>query len=352
VSQATMSLYDKTRDLLVYAGGVNIPPEYGATIEPITRARFEDFLRAMGPIMVVPDIQAVPDVPNVEFSAQLDVRTVVTAAMLRDQELIGVLVVGVNGHVRDFAPDELTLLKALCDQAAQAVANAQLLKGANEQQEQLRALSAKLADAQEAERRAVARELHDEIGQLLYAAGANLEAIQISPDAVTLAGRLADSAALVDNAIRQVRDLALELRPSMLDDFGLVPALTWLVERQAQRSGYQADFAAEPPDLRLPASLDTAVYRVVQIALTNVARHAQARHVTITIRRQESDLELLINDDGAGFDVAAALERAIHGATLGLLSMQERVRLAGGTLDIHSSPGHGTEIRARFPIGR
>jgi two-component system sensor histidine kinase UhpB len=302
--------------------------------------------------MVVPDIQAVPDVPNVEFSSQLDVRTVVTVAMVRDGELIGVLAVGVNGHVREFAEDELSLLKAVCDQAAQAIANAQLFKAATQQREQLRALSAKVVEAQESERRAVARELHDEIGQLIYAVSANLEAIQISPDALTLAARLADSAALVDEAIQQVRDLALELRPSMLDDFGLVPALTWLVERQAQRSDFTVEFTAEPPELRLAPSLETTIYRIVQIALTNVARHAQAQHVNVTVQLCEAEVELLVRDDGRGFDVAAAFERAIHGATLGLLSLQERARLAGGTLDIQSSPGHGVEIRALFPIDR
>ena len=99
-------------------------------------------------------------------------------------------------------------------------------------------------------------------------------------------------------------------QPSVLFDL----ATAWLVDRQAQRSGFQADFAAEPPDLQLPASLDTAVYRIVQNALTNLARHARARHVSITVRRQGSELGLLIDDDGAGFDVAAALERARQGA--------------------------------------
>src|SRR5260221_4257098 len=165
VSQATMSLYDKKHDLLVYAGGINIPPECASSIEPITRSRFDDFLRTMGPIIVAPDIQSVPDVPNAEFSSGLDVRTVVTAAMLRNQELVGVLVVGVNGHVREFDKDELTLLKAISDQAAQAITNALLLKAANEQHEQLRALSTKLVEVQEAERRALTTELHDRVGQ-------------------------------------------------------------------------------------------------------------------------------------------------------------------------------------------
>jgi PAS domain S-box-containing protein len=350
VSQATMSLYDEKRDLLVYVGGVNIPPEYAATIEPIARSRFDDFLRTLGPIMVVPDIQSMADVPNAEFSSHLDVRTVVTAAMLRDRELIGVLVLGVNGHVREFAKDELTLLKAISDQAAQAIANAKLFKAANEQSVQLRILSTKLVEAQETERRAIARELHDQIGQVLTAVSVNLQAIQLSPDASTLAARLDDSLALMDDALSRVRDLSLDLRPSMLDDFGLVSALEWYLERQAQRSEFEAEFVAEPPEMRLPPSLETTVFRVAQIALANVVRHAQAKHVWVALHRHEEGIELVIRDDGVGFDVPSALESAAHGATLGLLSMQERARLARGELEILSRPGQGTEIRARFPL--
>ena len=102
----------------------------------------------------------------------------------------------------------------------------------------------------------------------------------------------------------------------------------------------------------MPANLETTVFRVAQIALTNVARHAQAKHVHVELRQHEAELELVIRDDGIGFDVAAALERASRGATLGLLSMQERVRLVGGTLEIESTPGMGTEIRVRFPVER
>jgi PAS domain S-box-containing protein len=348
-SQATMSLYDKERDLLVYAGGVNIPREYAATIEPITRAQFDDFLRALGPIMVVPDIQSVPDVPNAKFSSDLDVRTVVTVAMLRDQEPIGVLALGVNGHVREFDKDELTLLKAISDQAAQAVANAQLLKTANEQREQVRALSAKLVEAQETERRMIARELHDEIGQVLSAVNANLHAIQLSNDRVTQDTRLRESINLVDDALVRVRDLSLDLRPSLLDDFGLVAALEWLVEQQAGRSGFAAKFISEPRHMRFSSSLETTVFRVAQIALTNIVRHARAQHVHVELRQGDAELELVVRDDGPGFDVHKALEDASRGATLGLASMQERVRLAGGQVEIKAAPGQGTEIRARFP---
>jgi PAS domain S-box-containing protein len=349
-SQATMSLYDNERDLLVYAGGVNIPAEYAATIEPITRAQFDDFLRAMGPIMVVPDIQSVPDVPNAKFSSDLDVRSVVTVAMLRDQELIGVLALGVNGHVREFDKDELALLKAISDQAAQAVANALLLKTANEQREQLRALSAKLVDAQETERRTIARELHDEIGQVLNAVNANLHATQLSSDRAAQDTRLQESINLVDDALVRVRDLSLDLRPSLLDDFGLVAALEWLVEHQAGRSGIATEFIPEPRDMRFSSNLETTVFRVAQIALTNIVRHARAQQVHVKLSQDGAELELVIRDDGTGFDVHRALEDASRGATLGLASMQERVRLAGGQVEIKAASGQGTEIRARFPI--
>jgi two-component system sensor histidine kinase UhpB len=215
----------------------------------------------------------------------------------------------------------------------------------------LQELSRQVLQAQEVERRAIARELHDEIGQVLTAVSTNLQTIQLSSDAATLAERLKESIDLVDEALRQIRDLSLDLRPSMLDDFGLVPALEWFVDRQAQRSGFSAELVVAPAELRMPPNLETTVFRVAQIALTNVARHAQAKHVQVELRLREAELELVIRDDGIGFDVAAALERASRGATLGLLSMQERVRLVGGALEMTSTPGLGTEIRVHFPIG-
>jgi PAS domain S-box-containing protein len=215
----------------------------------------------------------------------------------------------------------------------------------------LQELSRQVLQAQEVERRAIARELHDEIGQVLNAVSTNLQTIQLSSNAATLTERLNESVDLVDEALRQIRDLSLDLRPSLLDDFGLVPALAWFVDRQAQRSGFSVEWIVESSELRMRANLETTVFRVVQIALTNVARHAQAKHVHVELRQHEAELELVIRDNGIGFDVGAALERASHGATLGLLSMQERVRLVGGTLEITSTPGLGTEIRARFPVG-
>ncbi|MGH9317631.1 MAG: sensor histidine kinase [Thermoanaerobaculia bacterium] len=215
--------------------------------------------------------------------------------------------------------------------------------------ERLLALSRRLIEVQEAERRHIARELHDEIGQELTALKINLQAAhQLGGDA-ELASRLEDSMGVVERAIQQVRDMSLALRPSLLDDLGLVAALRWYVDHQAQRSGFEARLKAEPARIRVSPYVEIGCYRVVQEALNNVARHAQAHSVRVELALREGKLRLLIQDDGVGFDVKAARERARRGTSMGLLTMPERARLLGGYLKVESAPGRGTEIRAVFP---
>lgn len=213
----------------------------------------------------------------------------------------------------------------------------------------LLALSRRLIEAQEAERRHIARELHDEIGQELTALKINLQAAHHPDGDMELTSRLEDSMGIVERAIQQVRDMSLALRPSLLDDLGLVAALRWLVDHQAQRSGFEARLEAEPARINVSPEVEIGCYRVVQEALNNIARHAQAHNVRVEVALREGELRLLIRDDGVGFDVKAARERASHGASMGLLTMSERTRLLGGRLEMKSAPGQGTEIRAVFP---
>lgn len=346
VSQATMSLYDKKRDLLVYAGGINILPEYAATMEPITRSRFDDFLRTMGPIMVVPDIQSLPDVPNAEFSSRLDVRTVVTAAMFRDQELVGALVLGVNGHVREFDKDELTLLKAISDQAAQAIANAQLLKAANEQHEQLRALSAKLVDAQETERQALTIELHDRVGQNLTGLSINLQNMKAwlsNESAKTLATKFDDAQALVEHITRQIRDIMAELHPPELEDYGLAVALETYAERAASLGNLE--LIADLPDLApppLPSDISIALFRAAQEAISNVLKHANATQLEVSLEESDGRIRLRVEDNGQGFEPDAASQK--EAPTWGLKIMRERIESISGKVQIESEPGRGTRV--------
>src|SRR4029079_11594166 len=156
------------------------------------------------------------------------------------------------------------------------------------------------------ERRTIARELHDEIGQALTAVSVNLQNLQGAPDAPDRGEVLEESMAITQQTLRQVRDLSLDLRPSLLDDLGLGAALRWYLERQGQRLGLKIELEDGLQDVRYPAPVETTCFRVAQEAVTNVVRHASAQAVRVALRRNGSHLELVVQDDGAGFDVGAA----------------------------------------------
>jgi PAS domain S-box-containing protein len=215
--------------------------------------------------------------------------------------------------------------------------------------DQSRALSRRLFQIQEEERRHLARELHDEIGQTLTAAKINTEMLRaaVPPD---LAPRLNENAAILDRLLQQTRQISLDLRPPLLDDLGLVPALRWYVNQQAERAGLEAKFSADPLADDVPPHIQIAGFRLAQEAITNVVRHAQARTLLVEVGRAGASLRLMVRDDGKGFDVAAAEARAEQGASLGLLGMKERAALAGGRVRIISSPGNGTTVEILLPL--
>ncbi len=221
-----------------------------------------------------------------------------------------------------------------------------------ESRQRLQVLSRRLVEVQETERRHLARELHDEIGQALTATEMNLQALLESPGTAALTRRLKESLQVVERVQEQVHDLSLNLRPSMLDDLGLEPALRWYTERQAALAGLQAEVRAVPLEQRLDPMIETECFRITQEALTNVVKHAKAHTVTVELSKNDDDAELhlSVRDDGVGFDVASVREQAVRGASLGLLSMEERATLAGGGLEYDSTPGQGTEVHAWFPL--
>jgi PAS domain S-box-containing protein len=219
-----------------------------------------------------------------------------------------------------------------------------------ESRRRLQVLSRRLVEVQETERRHLARELHDEIGQALTAMEMNLQALLELPGTGALAPRLKESLEVVERVQEQVHDLSLNLRPSMLDDLGLEPALRWYTDRQAALAGLQAEVRADHLEQRLDPMIETECFRVAQEALTNVVKHAKARNVTVELTTNEGQLHLSVRDDGLGFDVASVRDQAVRGASLGLLSMEERATLAGGRLDYDSAPGRGTEVQAWFPL--
>ena len=211
---------------------------------------------------------------------------------------------------------------------------------------QLRILSRQLFQVQEEERRHLARELHDEIGQTLTAAKINLKII--APDApARISGRLDDSIQLLDHLLAQVRQLSLDLRPSVLDDLGLVPALRSLADQQGRRASVAVRFSAEHIPESLDPEIQTTCFRIAQEGITNAVRHANPTHIKIDLRGGDGKLRLLIQDDGIGFEMDSA--RAKTGG-LGLMGMQERAALVGGGAKIISSPGRGTTIEVSLPL--
>lgn len=259
-----------------------------------------------------------------------------------------------------FTSEHIDIACEIADHLAVAIQNAHLFERGRIDSERLQTLSSRLLEAQEMERRHIAHELHDEIGQALTAVKINLQVLQrtlrqrLMPssqeDQSAELSPIQDSIAIVDTALQQVRNLSLDLRPSLLDDLGLVAALRWYIDRQSQRTGIQEEFFCALGELDLRSDLATACFRIVQEALTNIAKHAHAHYVSVRIEQHQHELLLTIQDDGVGFDVMAAWKQASQGKSLGLLGINERATLVGGRLKIVSTRGEGTTIYVHFPI--
>ncbi|MBI2817544.1 MAG: hypothetical protein HYX72_11450 [Acidobacteria bacterium] len=220
-------------------------------------------------------------------------------------------------------------------------------KEIEETQKNLRNLSRQLVQAQEAERRALSRELHDEVGQMMTALGielGNLEAVKKS-DPNVFHRRLEDLKRLNADAMRAIRDLAMGLRPSMLDDLGLQAALQWQGREFSRHTGVPAIVQVNGSLDCLTDAQSTCIYRLVQEALTNCARHAKAKKVLVSVRPEAENVAVVVHDDGIGFD-----SRLSRGGC-GLLGIQERVEALDGKFFISSEPMNGTTIRAQIPIG-
>jgi signal transduction histidine kinase len=265
-------------------------------------------------------------------------------------------------HPHAPTPEEVQLLQTLADAAAIAMEDIQLyseqklriaeLKLAEtamgEYAARAQTVSHKLLEVQESERRLIARELHDDVGQTLTALKINLQVIEQRPDAAPIASRIAECALLAGRILHQVRALMLDLRPPQLDELGLAVVLRAHAERQLTPAGLILHFSAPDALPEISPAIQIACFRIGQEALTNILRHAGAKHVWIDLAPDGGALYLTIRDDGGGFDYAATRARAVRGGSIGLLSIEERAALAGGRIEIITAPGAGATVRAVF----
>jgi signal transduction histidine kinase len=214
----------------------------------------------------------------------------------------------------------------------------------------LKVVSKKIIDIQENERKHISRELHDEIGQILTAIKIEVQTSLKYNESPEFKTHLEEVASLINHALDRVRSLSRDLRPSLLDDVGLVSALRWYIDKEGQRVGLKTKIYTDLDDKKLPPDLEITCYRIVQEALTNIIKHAEAKSVIIELYQDMDQLHLRIKDNGKGFDLFNTIKNAMKGKSLGIISMQERVELVGGKLNISSSSKKGTEIHAIFPM--
>jgi PAS domain S-box-containing protein len=211
--------------------------------------------------------------------------------------------------------------------------------------ESLHAASRRLVELQEAERRSLANALHDLVGQKLTALSINLNILRSQADPALAAatdGRLVDCLKLVEETVESIRDVMAELRPAVLDDYGLPPVLRWYAETFSRRTGVRTEVVTEGPERRLPPPVEEAFFRIAQEALANVAKYARAGSVRIALHTADGDTALVIADDGRGFVVDDGHPAHDHG--WGLALMRERAAAIGAEVDVHSAPGRGTTI--------
>lgn len=303
--------------------------------------------------LVMQDLGANPKFPLDEFPP-FKAETIVSAArfpLIVEKEIRGQLVIGYRLH-HEFSAREIRLLSSLAEKSSIALANAQLYDSLLSRERDLELLSGERVNAQEEERRRIAREIHDSLGQLLTAIKFNVE---IFEDAVNLEGneerqRIEDIKSLLDNAMSEAREISYNLMPSVLVDFGLTPALQLLCEQFSKRDNLRILFHSNGADDRLDPAIEIGLYRIAQEALNNVAKHAEAQEVNVQLIGDSQTIRLTIDDNGKGFYVPRfGIGKQVRRG-MGLVSMRERAASFNGVFTLDSKPGRGTEIIIEIPV--
>ena len=284
-------------------------------------------------------VDSVLDDPEVDqqVTRRLGVHSALYVPLVVRGEAIGVVIAhDKRGPSPAFGEDDLRLAESLAARAAIAVHHSQLVS---------RDVVRRVVEAQELERARLARELHDETGQALTSILLGLKPLERATSDDEAREAVSALRELVVHTLQDVRRLAVELRPSALDDFGLVPAVERLTDTFREQSGLHVELEAQLGAERLPREAETALYRVIQEAFTNVVKHSGASRVSVLLQRKDASVVAVVEDDGAGFDTARTRDDA-----LGLAGMRERLALVGGRLRLESTPGAGTTVVAEVPV--
>ena len=342
---------DEPRVLVAVAHGK--PQINQAVAEPV------DFLKASkafeeGKTNIIPDLQSLRDpLPEMRTLRMEGIRSCVNVPIISQNRLIGSLNLG-SEEPEAFHRQNLEIAGEVAVLLGVALQNAHLMEEIRKHKEELKRYSTWLILAQEDERKRISQELHDEVGQSLTAISINLAAIrkEVSPVLTpAINEKIEDMSSLVDQVSNQLHELSLTLRPSTLDDLGLVPSLRQLARKFGKITSIAINFQADKHIEGLPSPVEVAIYRIVQEALNNVAKHAEATEALVRITLRDDTLKVLIQDRGKGFDLENNEVSLTAKCGIGLIGMRERVSFMGGDLNIRTAPGQGTRVELNLPLG-
>jgi PAS domain S-box-containing protein len=350
IDTATILLYDEEKDTFQVAGGFS-RVQADLPLNPyqteIPGVDFEHFSALLQPVTIIHEVQLQLEQLKIfgEIVGVSKLKTVILIQLRQDKQLLGMIILSSVEASPSFTKDDYAFIQGLADQATSAITNARLFEMVRSSRERLQLLSRRLVDVQEDERRFLAKELHDQVGQMLTGLQFTLQSSKLLAEG-DLKAQLEEAQTLVGALMSQIRELSLRLRPSMLDDMGLLPALFWHFDQYTRQTGIEVKFSHFGLDKRFNSQVEITAYRLVQESLTNVARYAKVNMVEVIINAAQDALRIQVIDSGIGFNTEQVFA---SGNTFGLAGMRERVLLIGGELMVKSVQGEGTEILAMLP---
>lgn len=304
-----------------------------------------------GEAILIEEISPDADDVDYKFTFAEGLRAVASVPLVSKEKILGVLSIA-SREIRKFSSQDIQLLGSIAAQIAIAVESAKLHKEVQREDEIRGELLREIFSIQEEERKRIARELHDETSQALASLVANLEAtsgmLTVSKDKV--GARLKEAQSLSIGVLDEIHKIIYELRPTLLDDLGLVSAVRWLVDNNLRSAGILVNFKTVGREKRLPPQFETTIFRVIQESVNNIARHAGAKKVNLSLHFKKEVIRVKIKDNGKGFDVEEAINSKDRPRGLGLLGMMERIELINGNLSIRSTQGAGTEVDIKIPM--
>jgi len=344
-------LLDEESQMLCYRVHNGLSKEYAQSVCFRLGEGIVGKVAQSGEAILVDDVSTDSRVAHPDLIAAERLRAFAAVPLRVKDKVLGVLTIA-SHDARKFSAEDIQLLESITSQIAIAVENAKLHQEVQHKDESRGELLGEIFSIQEEERRRIARELHDETSQSIASLAASLEAVagMLPSGADEAKARLRKVEQVALSALDEIHRIIYELRPTLLDDLGLVAAARWLANNNLGAAGVDVSFKTAGRVRRLTPKMETILFRVIQEAVSNIARHAHAKNANVTLRFKKDTIIVHVRDDGQGFDVEEAISSKDRPRGLGLLGMKERVELMHGVLNIRSRPGSGTEVEIEIPL--